>query len=128
MNNLFELFYTSTVIATDTRNIEKDSLFICLKGDNFNGNEYAHAALEKGASYCVVDEVIGTEDSRLLKVDDVLIALQALAKKHRTQFNIPFIAIAGETEMENNQFMLKNLETGEQKSYALDELISFLKN
>ena len=48
--------------------------------------------------------------------------------KYASDNNIPFIAIAGETEMENNQFMLKNLETGEQKSYSLDELISFLKN
>ena len=48
--------------------------------------------------------------------------------KYASDNNIPFIAIAGETEMENNQFMLKNLDTGEQKSYALDELISFLKN
>ena len=57
MNNLFELFYTSTVIATDTRNIEKDSLFICLKGDNFNGNKFAEQALERGAKYVIVDEI-----------------------------------------------------------------------
>jgi len=47
--------------------------------------------------------------------------------KYADDNHIPFVAIAGETEMESNQFMLKNLETGEQKSYTLEELISFLK-
>lgn len=48
--------------------------------------------------------------------------------KYAADNQIPFVAIVGETEMETHQFMLKNLETGEQKSYTLDELISFLKN
>jgi histidyl-tRNA synthetase len=47
--------------------------------------------------------------------------------KYASDNRIPFVAIVGETEMEANQFMLKNLETGEQKSYPLDELISFLR-
>ena len=95
INELYQIYLQHPSIQTDTRRLKEGDIFFALKGDNFNGNEYAHTALEKGASYCVVDELIGAEDNRLVKVDNVLEALQALAKKHREQFNIPFIAITG---------------------------------
>ncbi len=52
-------------------------------------------ALEKGAAYAVVDEETGSNDSRLLRVANVLESLQLLAKYHRQQFAIPFLAITG---------------------------------
>ena len=47
-------------VNTDTRKIEKDNVFIALKGENFNGNVYAKDALEKGASIAIIDEVVGS--------------------------------------------------------------------
>lgn len=44
-------------VCTDTRKIEKDNLFIALKGANFNGNDYANVAIEKGASLVIIDEI-----------------------------------------------------------------------
>ena len=44
-------------ISTDTRKIEEKSIFIALKGENFNGNEFIETAVEKGASLCIIDEV-----------------------------------------------------------------------
>ncbi|MCB9195236.1 MAG: UDP-N-acetylmuramoyl-tripeptide--D-alanyl-D-alanine ligase [Flavobacteriales bacterium] len=81
-------------ICTDTRKIIEGSLFFALKGDNFNGNEYAQQALEKGAKYAIVDEdkYIG---EHIILVKDVLRSLQDLANYHRKQFNIPFIGITG---------------------------------
>ncbi len=70
-------------------------MFFALKGPSFNGNDYAQQALEKGASCCVVDESVGFEHEKLFFVDDALAALQQLAKHHRQQFNIPFLAITG---------------------------------
>jgi len=95
INELYNLYLQHPSIQTDTRRLKEGDIFFALKGDNFNGNEYAHTALEKGASYCVIDEMIGAEDNRLIIVDNVLESLQALAKKHREQFTIPFIAITG---------------------------------
>ena len=43
-------------ISTDTRTIEKGDLFIAIKGDNFNGNQFAKDALQKGASAAIVDD------------------------------------------------------------------------
>ncbi len=95
MNNLFELFYATSGIATDTRNIEKDSLFICLKGDNFNGNKFADQALEKGAKYVIVDEIEYKTKENIFFVDNSLEFLQKLANHHRNKFNIPVIGITG---------------------------------
>ena len=44
-------------ISTDTRKIEKNDLFIALKGGNFNGNDYVISAFEKGASIVIIDEI-----------------------------------------------------------------------
>ena len=99
MNNDITILYThflkSMSVQTDTRKLKQGDIFFALKGDNFNGNLFALKALEAGASLAVIDEDINSNDKRLFKVDNVLSTLQALAKHHRQQFNIPFIAITG---------------------------------
>ncbi|MFY8005302.1 MAG: UDP-N-acetylmuramoyl-tripeptide--D-alanyl-D-alanine ligase, partial [Chitinophagaceae bacterium] len=65
-------------------------------GPNFNGNLFAEQALSLGAAYAIVDEVPNTVPSdKMIVVTDVLSSLQQLAKYHRLQFSIPFIAITG---------------------------------
>ena len=95
MQNLFELFYDSSGVCTDTRNIKKDSLFIALKGDNFNGNLFAKEAISSGAKYALVDEVTFVDDKHIFYVPDSLAFLQALANFHRKKFTIPLIGITG---------------------------------
>ncbi|NBN98039.1 MAG: UDP-N-acetylmuramoyl-tripeptide--D-alanyl-D-alanine ligase, partial [Flavobacteriia bacterium] len=51
MHQLFELFYQCTGISTDTRALEKECMFVCLKGDRFDANEFAEQALQSGAKY-----------------------------------------------------------------------------
>jgi UDP-N-acetylmuramoyl-tripeptide--D-alanyl-D-alanine ligase len=95
---LYELYKQYPQIQTDTRKLKLGDLYFALKGPNFNGNVFALAALENGASYVIVDEPIPygeAIDNRILEVDDVLTTLQALAKHHRAQFSIPFIGITG---------------------------------
>jgi UDP-N-acetylmuramoyl-tripeptide--D-alanyl-D-alanine ligase len=95
INELYKIYCEYPSVQTDTRKLKVGDIFFALKGDNFNGNLFAKQALADGAVCCVVDEDCGFEDNRLFKVPDVLTALQMLAKKHREQFNIPFIAITG---------------------------------
>lgn len=92
---LYQLFLAHPTISTDSRNIQKDSIFFALKGSNFNGNQYAIEALQKGAVYAVVDELINPTSEKIILVNNVLDTLQQLAKFHRQQFTIPFIAITG---------------------------------
>ncbi len=92
---LYSIFLQYPVVQTDTRKLQKGNLYFALKGPNFNGNLFAKQALELGAAYAIIDEPAGFADERLLYTTDVLITLQALAKYHRQQFTIPFIAITG---------------------------------
>lgn len=92
---LYQIFLQHPVVTTDSRKIEPGSLFFALKGDNFNGNEFARAALEKGASYSVVDEEQAGENERIILVEDVLQTLQDLARLHRQKLGIPILAITG---------------------------------
>lgn len=95
MEQLYSLFKKSSGVSTDTRKIENNLLFFCLKGANFNGNEFAKEALEKGALAVIIDEKEYFIDERTILVEDVLKALQNLATFHRKQFSIPVIGITG---------------------------------
>ncbi len=96
--DLYEIYKSYPQVQTDTRRLKKGDLYFALKGPNFNGNEFALQALEQGAAYAIVDEPLQVSEhlqKQILLVEDVLSSLQALAKFHREQFNIPFIAITG---------------------------------
>ncbi len=95
MNKLFQLFYACAGVSTDTRSIEKDVLYIALKGENFNGNHYAIEAIEKGAKYAIVDEKEFANDTTIFYTENALLFLQKLANYHRNKFNIPVIGITG---------------------------------
>lgn len=95
IKELYEIFKKHPRISTDSRLIEKDCLFFALKGENFNGNEFATGALKDGAAYSIIDEKRYQTDERCLLVDHVLTALQELAKYHREQLGIPILGITG---------------------------------
>lgn len=95
IEQLYNIYQSHPSVQTDTRKLAEGDLFFALKGDNFNGNAFAAAALEKGAAYAVIDEPAFLQGDKMILVDDVLSALQALAHHHRLQFKIPFLAITG---------------------------------
>ena len=97
---LYSTFANSMGVTTDSRKIESGALFFALHGASFDGNDYAIAALEQGASAAVIDREDILENNpqyaeQLILVDDTLQALQALAQEHRRRLAIPIIAIAG---------------------------------
>lgn len=92
---LHKLYIAHFLVDTDTRRIRKNTIFFALKGENFNGNNYALEAIEKGAAYAVVDEYEGVFNSKIIAVSNVLKTLQQLANYHRLFLNIPIIGITG---------------------------------
>ena len=90
-------------VTTDTRTLKGGEMFFALKGENFDGNEYALKALEAGAAYAVVNassEVAKSDDPRLIKVEDTLRTLQELARWHRSMIFVdgrplPVLALTG---------------------------------
>jgi len=97
IKDLYEIFLQHPTITTDSRDVPEDSIFFALKGESFDGNAYAKASLEKGASFAVIDEKEYAEegDERLILVDDVLTTLQQLAKYHRCQLGTTIIGVTG---------------------------------
>ena len=95
VETLYSIFKNYPIICTDTRKVQKDSLFFALKGENFNGNKFAMQAIESGSKYAIVDEEEYCVNENYLLVDDVLTALQNLASHHRNQLKIPVIGITG---------------------------------
>ena len=113
IKELYKLYQQHPVITTDSRDCPKGSIFVALKGETFNGNQFALSALEKGCAYAIVDEEseelrVKSEESperlsekqgqlngALIKVDDCLQTLKDLAREHRRQFDIPVIGITG---------------------------------
>jgi len=91
---IYDLYRESTGVVTDSRKVEKGQIFFALWGENFNGNQFASAALEKGASWAVIDDP-AFESEKTILVDDCLNELQALASHHRKMLNIPVLAIVG---------------------------------
>ena len=92
---LYNIFKQYPSVQTDTRKLKPGDIFFALKGGNFNGNTFAKQAIESGAAYAIIDESEFEIPNKTILVDNVLVALQQLAKYHRGQFNIPFIAITG---------------------------------
>lgn len=95
IEDIYQKFLECGKVSTDTRNIEQESLFVALKGERFNANEYAADALKKGARYALIDEKIYQQDERFILVDSCLQTLQALARHHRRQMDIPVLGING---------------------------------
>ncbi len=95
VEQLYNIYKQYPSVQTDTRKLKEGDIFFSLKGENFNGNTFAQKAIEAGAAFAVIDEEQYTIFGKTILVDDVLTALQQLAKHHRKQFSIPFIAITG---------------------------------
>ena len=93
-------------ICTDTRKLIKDSIFFCLKGANFNANEFAAQAIEGGCAFAVVDEEKYASGSNTFLVKDVLKALQQLANHHRKQLNLKILAITGSNGKTTNKELI----------------------
>lgn len=92
---IHSLFLKCQSVSIDTRKIEANSLFVAIKGERFDANTFAKEALQKGASYVIIDNSDFFIDNRTILVKDSLAALQELAKFHRAYLKLPIIALTG---------------------------------
>lgn len=124
--NLFNVFYSCKGISTDTRNIKLDSLFICIKGNNFDGNEFALKALQKGAKHIIVDnKKYFIDNGRMTLVKNSIEYLQKLAQFHRNKFKIPIIGITGSNGKTTTKELLNSVLS---KKYNILSTIGNLNN
>lgn len=117
IESLYQQFLLYPTIVTDTRKIEKDSLFFALKGENFDGHAFVKQAIESGAALAVIDKPAFAIEGKTFLVENVLKALQALAKHHRQQFNIPFLAITGSNGKTTTKELIQAVLSKKYKTY-----------
>ncbi len=95
ISEIYQIYLHHPNITTDSRNCPKGSFFFALKGDSFDGNQFAEKALSVGADYAVIDNPEYYKGERTILVEDVLETLQLLAQRHRKLLGIPVIGITG---------------------------------
>lgn len=115
---LYSHFLQSSGVSTDTRKIVPGSMFFALKGDKFNANEFAGQALDKGAACVVVDEAKYVLNDRCLLVADTLVALQELARHHRSQLTIPVLGLTGSNGKTTSKELVNAVLSARYKTYA----------
>src|SRR5687767_7597625 len=118
INELYKIYQQHPSIKIDTRKLATGDLFFALKGPNFNGNHFAKQALDAGAAYAIIDEELNFSEDRLIKTDDVLTTLHELAKHHRQQFDIPFIAITGSNGKTTTKELVHEVLSTTYKTYT----------
>ena len=94
--SLYKKFLTYGLVSTDSRKITKNSIFFALKGENFDGNNFALTALKNGANYSIVDNKnISKSDDRIILVNDVIETLQSLSTYNRIKSSCYVIGLTG---------------------------------
>ena len=92
---LYSKFLLCSSVSIDSRTVAEGALFFGLNGPNFKGSKYAASALEKGASFAVIDDPDEANDTKIIYCEDPLKGLQDLAKFHRAFYKKPLIALTG---------------------------------
>ena len=82
-------------VSTDSRTLTRGALFVGLRGPNFDGADFAAAALARGAAGAILERPLSEVSMPQIVVPDALRALQRLAKSWRADFSIPIVGVAG---------------------------------
>lgn len=94
INSDVEIFFER--VTTDSRKVSSGALFVALKGENFNGEDFTADAFKKGAAGVVVSKAFDKNlDGVIIKVDDTLTAYRQIAGVWRNRFDIPIVAVTG---------------------------------
>ncbi|MEQ1676465.1 MAG: UDP-N-acetylmuramoyl-tripeptide--D-alanyl-D-alanine ligase [Chitinophagaceae bacterium] len=121
IDQLYEIYLRHSSVQTDTRKLKAGDIFFALKGGNFNGNQFAQQAIDAGAAYAVIDEAEYEIPGKTVLVDDVLTALQQLAKHHREQFTtLPFLAITGSNGKTTTKELIHAVLSSAYKTYTTE--------
>ncbi len=82
-------------VHTDTRSLQAGDLFVALKGEHFDANDFLAQARDSGAAAALAHRGLAEAGLPGIEVDDSLAALGALAANWRAQFSLPLIAVTG---------------------------------
>ena len=119
IEKIYKKFVDSSGVITDSREIQSGCMFFSLKGPNFNGNEFAKLAVQKGASYAVVDEKkYFQKNKNYIYVEDCLDTLQKLANFHRKKVKTKIIGITGSNGKTTSKELINSVLKTNFKTYC----------
>lgn len=96
LEKIYKHYSKRYIVSTDSRKIEDGCVFVALKGERFDGNDFAYQVANDGVASCVIaDRKDLPNHERIFIVEDSLSTLQQLAKLHRERCNIPIVGITG---------------------------------
>lgn len=95
IDELYQLYKANPHVFTDSRLAKNGGLFFALRGERFDGNDFALKAIAQGANYAIVDHPLFANTDKCIFVPNALETLQQLANYHRRQLSIPILAITG---------------------------------
>jgi UDP-N-acetylmuramoyl-tripeptide--D-alanyl-D-alanine ligase len=117
---LYDIYKKHPSIQTDSRKLKPGDIFFALKGDSFNGNTFAKLAIDHGAVFAVIDEKKYDIPGKTILVKNVLETLQQIAKYHRQQFRIPFLAITGSNGKTTTKELIHVVLSAAYKTYTTE--------
>jgi UDP-N-acetylmuramoyl-tripeptide--D-alanyl-D-alanine ligase len=120
ITDIYQKYQQCSSVSTDTRKLEKDCLFVALKGPNFDGNKFAEQALEDGAKWALVSDEELAENDNCIYVDDTLLALQQLANHHRHHLSIPVLGITGSNGKTTTKELIREVLKQKYKVHATE--------
>ena len=118
IGSIYNIFINSNGVSTDSRKVKKNELYFSLNGPNFNGNEFAKSAIEKGACYAIVDQKEYVIDKSYILVEDCLKTLQNLANYHRKNSKAKIIGLTGSNGKTTSKELIFSVLKNEFKTIA----------
>lgn len=102
--------------SKDTRTLNKGDMYLGIKGEKINGNDYIEQAFINGAIGCITDENVSEKiinkykkEKVIIKVENTIKAIQGLAKYKRSLYNIPVIAVTGSVGKTSTKDIIANV-------------------
>jgi UDP-N-acetylmuramoyl-tripeptide--D-alanyl-D-alanine ligase len=118
IEELYRLYRRSEGVSTDTRADLNNRLFFCLKGPNFDANDFVQEALKKGALAVISDNSKNRGKEKVIVVNDSLEALQELAIRHRKSFSFPVFGLTGSNGKTTNKELIHAVLSKKYRTYA----------
>lgn len=106
---LYTLYQASKGVFTDTRSVLPGGMFVAIRGETFDGNQYALQALEQGARFSLIDDRDLAHEDGCIYVPNTITALQRLARYHRDHFDIPILGLTGSNGKTTTKELIKSV-------------------
>ena len=121
IQNLYSQFQSSNGVSIDSRSIKKDEIFFSIKGENFDGNNFALDALDKGAKISIVDDPkLKNENDKIIFVENSLKELQNLSRYNRSKYDVKVIGLTGSNGKTTTKNLIYNIVSQKYNTLCTD--------